>query len=497
MNFLEAMGGCLSVNNKVVLVNPNTAWCSKKPSMVFSQGMAIITAILKPVCDFFIVDANGKSMSERDFKNVLTEISPLIVMITSSVVEYHMQTHLCAKLAKEALPDSIVVLGGIYPTSCENEALDDPNVDYVFLGHAEERVDAFIVALLDDNIDQIKQMDGIGYKNGGGQINPQKTYLHDVKKLVDPDYSLMDLTPYVEKRVTVDSYITSHDKIAAPIMTSYGCPFDCNFCSVRVLSGGKIVFRALSSVIKEIEYFIETYGVTHLMIYDDNILLDKERFKTLFTTLESRGHHLTWQLCNTSVPYLDDDIIEFSKAHGCSWIMLPVESGNERVLRDIIHKPYSDLNKVLNIVRKCKDVGLTIGGGFIIGLPGETWQEIRNTFAFAEKCDFDIVAFSIAVAFPKTRLYKTAIEQNLLPNGFSFRKADHANYGDAMLETDQFSPMELKILRAFEWDRINFSTPQKRQKIAEMFGVTMEELDSHRRKTRRSFGLYHVKPQSK
>jgi radical SAM superfamily enzyme YgiQ (UPF0313 family) len=324
---------------------------------------------------------------------------------------------------------------------------------------------------------------------GAGEINPRKTYLHDVKKLVDPDYSLMDITPYVEKHFTADSYLAAHDVIDAPIMTSYGCPFNCNFCSARAFTGGNIVFRTLSSVVEEIEYFIENYGVSSLTFWDENILFDRERLKTLFTTLENRGHHLTWRLANASVPYMDDDIIEFSKAHGCTQIVLPVESGNERVLRDIIHKPYNDLNRVLNIVRKCKNVGLEISGTFIIGFPGEMWQEIRDTIAFAEKCDFDTVVFNIATVFPKTELFETAIEQNLLPSDFSFRKADYAGYGEAMLETDQFSSMELKILRAFEWDRINFSTPEKRQKRAKLQGITMEELDLRRRKTRQGLGL--------
>jgi radical SAM superfamily enzyme YgiQ (UPF0313 family) len=463
--------------------------------MIFSQGMAILTAILKPICNFFIVDANGKNMLEDEFKKALLEIAPDVVLITSFAVEYQMQAHLCAKLVKDEFPNCIVVMGGIYPTSCEREALDDANVDYVFCGHAEGRVGSFIGALLKGDISGIQNMEGIGYKDRDGRIwvNPRETYLSDAAKLVDPDYSLMDLTPYVERRSTVDSYFTSHNEIAAPIMTSYGCPFNCNFCSVRVLSGGKIVFRSLESVIEEVEYFIENYKVNSLIILDDNILFNRERFKTFFTTLENRGHYLTWRLVNASVPYMDDDIIEFAKDHGCFQVTLPVESGNERVLREIIHKPYSDLNKVLRIVQKCKDVELEIAGTFIIGFPGETWQEIRNTVTFAEKCDFDIVTFHIATVLPKTELYETAMRQNLLPRDFSFRKADYAGFGEAMLETDQFSSMELKILRAFEWDRINFSTPEKTQKIAKALGVTIEELDQHRQKTRQSLGLYHTK----
>jgi radical SAM superfamily enzyme YgiQ (UPF0313 family) len=300
----------------------------------------------------------------------------------------------------------------------------------------------------------------------------------------------MDLTPYVGKHSGVDSgvdgaYLSNHD-ITAYIITSYGCPFNCNFCSVRILAGGNIVFRSIDSVVKEVEYFIQKYNATSLVFFDDNILFDKERFKKLLLTLEGNGHYLTWKLSNASVSFMDDDIIEFFKNHGCLGIGLAVESGNKRVLREIINKPYDNLDKVVKIVQKCKTIELEISAGFIIGLPGETWQEIRNTIAFAETCDFDFVSFNIATVFPKTRLYETAISQNLLPPGFTFRKS--SGFNEALLETNEFSPMELRILRAFEWDRINFSTPEKVGNFAKRLGITIAKLEKHRQETRQSRG---------
>ncbi|MDR1740928.1 MAG: B12-binding domain-containing radical SAM protein [Synergistaceae bacterium] len=459
------------------------------------QSPAILTAILKPVCDFSLLDANGQDMSDEAMKRALIDLAPAVVLITALTVESQAQAHHCAKLAKEALPESTVVMGGGYPTLCDTECIEDTNVDYIFLGHAEERADAFVTALLDG--DDVRSMDGVGYRDGNGvRINPLKTYLHDVKKLVDPDYSLWDLRPYIETPVVKGTFLPFpeySDTRVMTISTSYGCPYNCNFCASRILCGGHIVFRPLDSVIREIEYFIEKYGVRGLETYDDNILFDRARFKKLFTTLESRGHQMTWWLQNSSVPFMDDDIIEFAKAHGCCHVTLPVESGCERTLRDIIGKPYHDLNKVLHIVSKCHEVGLEVTGAFIIGFPGETWDEIRSSLAFAEKCGFDNLQINIAQVYPKTRLYDTAVEMGLLPNGFRFRDFEYVGFGAAMLETDQFAKTELEILRAFEWDRINFSTPEKKAKVASYHGLTPDEMDDYRRKARRSLGLFQVK----
>ena len=128
---------------------------------------------------------------------------------------------------------------------------------------------------------------------------------------------------------------------------------------------------------------------------------------------------------------------------------------------------------------------------FIIGFPGETWEEIRETFRFAEDCDLDLCMFHIATVLPKTDLYYLAKEQHLLPEDFSFYN-DNANFGfcKGNITTDEFTPEELLVLRAYEWDRINFSTPERRKRACRVMEITEEELTEHRRQTRRKLGIH-------
>jgi hypothetical protein len=124
-------------------------------------------------------------------------------------------------------------------------------------------------------------------------------------------------------------------------------------------------------------------------------------------------------------------------------------------------------------------------------MPGETWDEIRQTFRFAEECDFDLATFTIATPLPKTALFEIARNQNLLDPGFNFLDEKYLGYSRGFITTDEFTPEELMVLRAYEWDRINFNTEAKKQKIAELYGITSAELILHRKRTRAALGLIY------
>jgi anaerobic magnesium-protoporphyrin IX monomethyl ester cyclase len=187
--------------------------------------------------------------------------------------------------------------------------------------------------------------------------------------------------------------------------------------------------------------------------------------------------------------HLDDKLLDLMKESGCVQITISVESGSQRVLNKIMRKPLK-LKIIPGIVKKCKEIGIDVGANFVIGLPGETWEELRQTFRFAEKCNFNLGHFHIATPLPKTDMYEIAKKQNLLPSDFSFFDPNFFGYSRGYITTDEFTPFELMILRAYEWDRINFNTPKKVEKAAEMMRLTINELNYHRKQTRLKCGIH-------
>jgi len=477
-------------NKRVLLIIPNNTWNGKRPTMIVNYASLIITAMLKDRFDFDILDANGENLSKESCARRIKDFDPGIILITTLSVEYYQQYHDASAIARAACPGCTIIMGGIYPTVMETETLDrDENLDYIMVGHAEERLDKFLDILISKNEQALEAFDGIGYrKNSEIIFRPVKTYVSEVKKQVKPDYSKTNLELYIKNDST--RYQVNSLERYATILTSYGCQYNCLFCAVRTISGKKIAFRPVEDVIEEIDYLVKNYRIKNLVFMDDCMLADKKRVESLLNKIIDNKYGLTFKISTVSAWHCTDDVLELLKKAGCTQITVSVESGCPRVLREIIRKPLK-LDIIPGIVKKCKDLKIDLGANFVIGFPGEKWDEIRETFAFAEKNNFDLVNFSIATPLPKTDLYELAKSQNLLPDNFSFFDPAYFSMSTAFINTDEFSAKELEILRAFEWDRINFSTPERTAKIGKMMCLSLPELDKFRRETRRKFGKHY------
>lgn len=476
------------MNNSIVLLIPNSRWFSKRAWISIPYAALILTALLKGRYPFSIIDANGDDLDDDQISQRLRSLTPQLVMVSALSVEYHLHAHRALAISKSTLPEAITVLGGVYPTTLPLEAGKDPNVDWLFMYHAEERIIPFLQLLFDKD-DRFNNFSGIAYRDDSGKmvVNPSRSTISDVREMVKPDYSLVDMSKYLQQK-TMDYQLNS-DSSTAFIITSYGCPYNCVFCASRTISGRSIAFRPIADVMAEIDYLKDKYQIENIIFLDDALLADRRRITELLNQLIARNYNLTWKAVTVSAWHVDSSLLELMVRSGCTQITISVESGSQRVLDEVVNKPLR-LEIVPPLVQQCRAVGITLGANFVIGMPGETWDEIRQTFKFAEECDFDLAHFHIATPLPQTDLYTICTENGYLPDNFSFFDPDFFGYGAGFITTNEFNPYELMVLRAFEWDRINFGTQEKRERVARLYGVTLEGLAEHRRQTRRKLGIH-------
>jgi len=481
---------CLS-KRKVTLVVAHYSWFGKRPWDEPTLSVPIITKILKPVVDLSLVDANADKLTVEETKSRIAEINPEIVLITALSAEYYKAYHTIAKIAKEINTECVVIMGGVYPTVLAEDVIKDHYVDYAMIGYAEERLDKLVSYIFQKDMEAIYRFEGIAYRQGEKEVlNPMTSFIGDVKKMVQPDYSLVDLEKYIGSQdVNVSNFVASSNKRNIGIMTSYGCPNNCIFCATRTISGRKTAFRTPEDVLDEIDFLVKKHHVNCLTFLDDSILTDRKRAEAIFQGIIDRNYNLELKVGTLAAWHLDEDIIRLMKTAGFSIIGIAIESGNERVLHKIIRKPLK-LEIIPPLVKLMRKYDILMTADFIIGFPGETWEEIRETFRFAEGCDLDMAMFHIATVLPKTDLYQLAKEQHLLPEDFSFYSDVNFGYGRGCITTDEFTPDELLVLRAYEWDRINFSTPEKRARACRIMECTEEQLNEHRRQTRRNLGIH-------
>lgn len=478
------------MNRKILLLIPNYAWFGKRPWGTLPFAIPIIAAILKEY-DFEIIDCNLYNYSEEDIAAILSKKEAKLVLISTIAYDYHQTYHALAAIVKEKLPKCILMMGGVYVTTCVEHVMQDNNIDIAMMGHAEERLDTLVDDLLNDREDRVRQTEGIAYRTEEGvTVNPLVANVADVKQMVKPDYTKTEILKYINKDDSVAvNYVSESRKHFANILSSYGCPYNCIFCASRSISGRKVVVRPAEDVLEEIDFLVRDCGIELLNIMDDNILFDKERAKYIFNEIIRRKYGIEIRIDNLAIWHLDEEILNIMKAAGVTRMGVSVESGCERVLHQIIHKPLK-LEIVKPIRELCRKTGILMTANFMIGLPGETWDEMRESLKFAEECDFDMITIHIATPMPKTDLYTYAKEYGALSDDFSFFDDSHFGVGVGFLKTDEFTPGELETIRAYEWDRINFSTEEKRKRVCRVLELTEDELKDLRKQTRISCGKY-------
>ena len=196
------------------------------------------------------------------------------------------------------------------------------------------------------------------------------------------------------------------------MISSRGCPSVCTFCIwPQTMTGHLHRTRSAKNVADEIGYLMKNYGVDEIYFDDDTFIVDKKRVYEFCDEVLKRRLKFTW-LCMSRVSSVDQDILKKMKQAGCTEIFYGFESGSQKLLNSI--KKGATLQQAINAVRLTQKAGIYATGSFIIGLPEDDMQSIRETLRFAVRLRADYVQFVLAAAFPGTELYESAEKEGLL-----------------------------------------------------------------------------------
>lgn len=465
--------------NKVVLVIPNLRWHKTDFTLwiIHPYALCLLSAMIQEEYDVAIIDANIDNLSMNEFVTAIQREKPDVVGISILTDEYSEAGHIAVKLVKDVNSNIVTVMGGVYATMSHSQIIEDQNVDYVVVGEGEYVFKELLGFL--NGLNDLPQR-GISYRRDGKPVVSQRAaFIQDLDALPMPAYGKVDYLKYANTiaRLSVDS---PRELPYARMFTSRGCPVGCIFCQVEMISGKLFRFRSAENVLNEMEWLKDRYGIKAVVFDDDNFFIKRKRARAIFEGMIRRRLSIKWNAIAVPVFLLDEETLEIMKEGGCQFIDLAIESGVQQILKQIIHKPV-ELDHAVKMVEKAKSLGIDVSVNFVIGFPGETWEEIRKTLQFAEMIDVDYVKIFIANPLPGTKLEVMALE-----GGYLVGDSSSVDWRYGKIKTDEFTPQDLAILRAYEWDRINFCRPEKKKKVAAMMNITEEELDQIRRETRRS-----------
>jgi anaerobic magnesium-protoporphyrin IX monomethyl ester cyclase len=449
---------------RVCLINPPRiqpkAW--GKPNVFPPIGLAYIAAVLEKEHEVCIIDAPTEGwrnlqdvdgatyrvgLSNTEIADKIKRWSPDVVVIEIPFSGWSKTAFEVASTVKGINKDIITVLEGQHPSARPEDCLANPNVDFVVMGEPENAIFELIDAVGKETRN-LKKIRGIGFvKNGVPVFTSPRPLLEDLDSLPFPARHLLPMEEYYVA-VKENPLRGEINKPWTIMITSRGCPYNCVFCTHHIVWGRKWRGRSPENVVDELEQVIKTYHVKQIDFLDDNMTLDRKRMEKICDLIVKRGLSIEWFTPNgVRADTLDEKLLKKMKRSGCKKIRVAPESGVQRVVDQVIKKNL-DLRSVERAVVLCKKVGIKVGCFFVIGLIGETKEEIEETIKFAYKLrqlGADSFIFSIATPVYGTRLYEQAKRGGFLRECFSDEALAAA---EPLIETPEFTADELRELFA-------------------------------------------------
>lgn len=467
---------------RVVLIVPNFNWTSLDPQFLWHYlpyNLCLLAAMIEKECDVSIIDAFAKNLSPEDVRAAIRRECPDLVGVTVLMNQCASAGHQTLALVKEELPACRTAFGGVYATVNPERVMQDPNVDFAFVGEGEYALRDLVRHLKGGGAFPER---GVWFREDGRVVERERAdFILDLDALPRPAYHLVDFPMYANSvsRVSVDA---PNLFPSARIISSRGCPYGCSFCQVETILGRRFRGRSAANILDEIAWLKEEYGIQSLTFDDDNLHTDRKRAIELFQGMIDRGLVMPWKSIATAVFRLDEEQVDLMKDSGCTYVDVAIESGTTRIRKELVGKPV-DLDHAARIIRYLRQKGIFVAANIIMGFPTETWEEIRESLRVIETLEVDYVKLFTLVPLRHTKVWDMCVELDLIPAEASDSEFSW-NFGN--LTCAEFTAEELSVLRAFEWDRINFSSLEKRRRTAEMMRISLEELDEIRRNTRRN-----------
>jgi len=289
-----------------------------------------------------------------------------------------------ARLAKELLPDTKVVFGGVGATFLWEHLLSNfPEIDFIVRGEGEYTFLELVEAILNQAPTQeLAKIQGLALRiDGKPRLTPEKEFLSDIDILPDPS-----------------KYFSFQH-----VISSRGCPWNCVFCGSPTFWKRKVRFHSPEYFVSQLERLYQK-GVNFFYVSDDTFTLNKERVITICEEIIKRNLKITWQAISR-VDCIDEDIVYWMRKAGCLQISFGVESGSDKIRNKILKKRISQ-EKIKKAFEICRHYGLVPRAYFIYGCPNESKKTIKATIKLMKDIKpLSLICYILDI-YPGTQLYE-------------------------------------------------------------------------------------------
>jgi len=369
----------------------------------------IKSAVLTEESDFDF-DTTWKSK----LKTVLDEFKPDLVGVTCMFTMTHESLkRVCTVIHELGYP---IGIGGVHVSNDFQRVLKDiPSANFAFLREGDNSLKSFIQVV--NREIEIEKLGQTIINDGSNQFHFKEEVQPSAEELnILPSHELVENLHEYSEFGTVGAFYWLRPKEVkfATVLSNRGCRARCTFCSVRNFNGDGVRQRSVSSVVDELEFLRDTYGIGHIMWLDDDLLLDHDRAISLFNEMVRRNLKMTWDATNGLIAFsCTEEVISAAEASGCIAINIGMESGNREILKQV-KKPgkVETFLKAAEVLRKHESIHASVL--LMLGFPGETLNMIFDTIKVAREMDLDWYRISPLQPLPNTPIYDSMIAQGLL-----------------------------------------------------------------------------------
>jgi radical SAM superfamily enzyme YgiQ (UPF0313 family) len=378
---------------KVALITPPTGgmaktWCPNLPI-----GLAYLAAVVeKAGYELKLFDCPALDIDHNNLRSKLASFAPDMIGLTA-VTPTIGSALKAARVAKEACPNTPVVLGGPHATFMDTQILtENLDVDVIARGEGEATLLELMQTLFSDG--KLENVSGISFRKEGHVIrNPDRSLIQDLDELPRPAYKYFALDKY-----------RSFGRTILPILTSRGCPFQCAYCVSSRMVGKQFRARDPTRIVDELEWLRDFHGAGAFSFYDDAFTFNRERAIRICEEIKRRKVGIPWD-CQTRVDRISKELLIKMKEAGCQLVSFGAESGCQRILDAVNKRTTIEQNE--QAVKMAKDVDISVAMSVIIGIPGETPDSLNQTFDFIRRTKPDYVYLCLATPYPGTALRST------------------------------------------------------------------------------------------
>ncbi len=377
-----------------------------------------------------VLDYIVSRYSREKLARELEAFQPDLVGSTSVTMNFPAAARI-VETAKELHPSAVTMMGGPHVTfDAENTLRTYPGIDLLVLGEGETTVAELLTRTHDRGA--WSEIEGLAFLEDGRFVNTGvRELIQDLETIPLPARHLLPISRYQALGFPVS------------IITSRGCPYQCIFCQGRRMVGHRVRYRNPMSVVDEIQEVL-SYGFTRINIADDLFLSNKARARAICEEILKRDLRFDWSAF-VRVNIMDADIMRLMREAGCDSVSFGIESGSPEMLKRIRKRITLDQGR--RAVEICRDVGIQPHASFMVGLPGETPETLRETQAYAEELDI-IYGYHFLAPLPGTTVREEVEKYDLeiLTSDWSLYDANRP-----VVQTSQVSAAEIQaFVDAFE-----------------------------------------------